>query len=257
SLEMPGSGDYLRNKIIAAVHAGTLSPARLDEAVVPLLTVILKAKDHKRSGVAFDAGSHDALARRAASEGFVLLKNADGLLPLDFRRIKTIALIGAFAKAPRYQGAGSSQVNPTRISAAYDELVKLMDRNTIVRYAAGYTEEGTTTEDLIEEAKLQAKAAEVAVVFAGLPNNYECEGLDRSSLEMPAGHNQLIAAVSAAQPNVAVVLMNGSAVTMPWAEKVKAILEAWLGGQAGGGAIGGALTRRGEPSGKLSHNFPT
>jgi len=256
SLEMPGSGDYLQNKIIGAVRAGRLSPAKLDEAVVPLLTVILKAKDHKRTGVAFDAGNHDTLARRAAGESLVLLKNSGGLLPLDFRQIKTIALIGAFAKTPRYQGAGSSQVNPTRISTAYDELVKLVDKNTVVRYAAGYTEEGTTTEDLIEEAKQQAKAAEVAVVFAGLPNSYECEGFDRSSLEMPAGHNQLIAGVSAVQPNVAVVLMNGSAVTMPWAENVRAILEAWLGGQAGGGAIADALTGRVNPSGKLAETFP-
>jgi beta-glucosidase len=256
SLEMPGSGDYLRNRIIEAVHAGRLSPAKLDEAVVPLLTVILKARDHKSSGVAFDAGNHDALARRAAGESLVLLKNSGGLLPLDFRRVKTIALIGAFAKTPRYQGAGSSQVNPTRISTAYDELVELVDKNTVFRYAAGYTEEGTTTEDLIEEARQQARAAEVAIVFAGLPNSYESEGFDRSSLEMPAGHNQLIAEVSAAQPNVAVVLMNGSAVTMPWAEKVRAILEAWLGGQAGGGAIADALTGRVNPSGKLAETFP-
>jgi beta-glucosidase len=256
SLEMPGSGDYHRNKIIEAVRAGRLSPAKLDEVVVPLLTVILRASGLKRPGVAFDAGDHDALARRAAGESLVLLKNAGGLLPLDFRRTKTIALIGAFAKTPRYQGAGSSQVNPTRISTAYDELLKLADKNTIVRYAAGYTKEGTTTEDLIEEAKQQAKAAEVAVVFAGLPDSYECEGFDRSSLEMPAAHNRLIAAVSAAQPNVAVVLMNGSAVTMPWANKVRAILEAWLGGQAGGGAIADAITGRVNPSGKLAETFP-
>src|SRR5262249_1213048 len=216
--------------------AGRLSTAKLDEAVVPLLTVILKARDLKRSDVVFDVGNHDALARRAAGESLVLLKNSGGLLPLDFRQTKTIALIGAFAKTPRYQGSGSSQVNPTRISTAYDELIKLVDKDTIVRYAAGYTEEGTTTEDLIEEARQQVKAADVAVVFAGLPNSYECEGFDRSSLDMPGGHNQLIAEVSAAQPNVAVVLMNGSAVTMPWAGKVRAILEAWLGGQAGGGA---------------------
>src|SRR5215469_1019386 len=212
SLEMPGSGDYLRNKIIEAVRGGRLSPARLDEAVMRLLAVILKAKDYKRSGVGFDAEHHDAMARRAAGESLVLLKNSAGFLPLDFRQIKTIALIGAFTKTPRYQGAGSSQVNPTRISRAYDELVKLVDKNTIVRYAAGYTEEGTTTEDLIEEARQQAEAAEVTVVFAGLPNSYECEGFDRSSLEMPAGHHQLITEISAAQPNVAVVLMNGSAV---------------------------------------------
>src|SRR6516165_5260761 len=151
SLEMPGSGSYLRNKIIEAVRAGRLLPSKLDEAVVPLLTVILKANDLGRSGAAFDAGSHDVLARRAAGESLVLLKNSGRLLPLDFRQIKTIALIGAFAKTPRYQGAGSSQVNPTRISTAYDELVKLVDKNTVVRYAAGYTEEGTTTEDLIEK----------------------------------------------------------------------------------------------------------
>jgi beta-glucosidase len=256
SLEMPGSGDYLRNKIIEAVRAERLSPAKLDEAVMPLLTVILKAKDHKGSGVALDTENHDALARRAAAESLVLLKNSGGLLPLDLQRIKSIALIGAFAKAPRYQGSGSSQVNPTRISTAYEELVKLVDKNTEVRYAAGYTEEGTTTENLIEEARRQAKAVEVAIVFAGLPNSYECEGLDRSSLEMPAGHNQLIAGVSAAQPNVAVVLMNGSAVTMPWAEKVRAILEGWLGGQAGGGAIADVLTGRVNPSGKLAETFP-
>ena len=256
SLEMPGSGSYLRNKIIEAVRIGRLSPAKLDEAVVPLLTVILKATDHKRPGVAFDAGDHDALARRAASESLVLLKNSGGLLPLDFRKTKTIALIGAFAKTPRYQGAGSSQVNPTRISTAYDELVKQADKHTVFCYAAGYTEEGTTTEDLIEEATQQAKAAEVAVVFAGLPNSYESEGFDRSSLEMPAAHNRLIAAVSVAQPNIAVVLMNGSAVTMPWANKVRTILEAWLGGQAGGGAIADALTGRINPSGKLAETFP-
>ncbi|HEV3208622.1 MAG TPA: glycoside hydrolase family 3 C-terminal domain-containing protein [Chthoniobacterales bacterium] len=256
SLEMPGSGDYRRNKIIEAVRAGRLSPAKLDEVVVPLLTVILRAKGLKRPGASFDAGDHDALARRAAGESLVLLKNAGDLLPLDFRRTKRIALIGAFAKTPRYQGAGSSQVNPTRISTAYDELLRLADKNTVVRYAAGYTKEGATTEDLIEEARQQAKAAEVAVVFAGLPDSYECEGFDRSSLEMPAAHNRLIAAVSAAQPNVAVVLMNGSAVTMPWANKVRAILEVWLGGQAGGGAIADAITGRVNPSGKLAETFP-
>src|SRR6516164_7034071 len=149
SLEMPGSGDYNRNKILEAARAGRLSLEKLDEAVVPLLAVMLRAKDLHRPGVKFDVGRHDALARRAAGESLVLLKNSGGLLPLDFRKTKTIALIGAFAKTPRYQGAGSSQVNPTRISTAYDELVKQADKHTVFCYAAGYTEEGTTTEDLI------------------------------------------------------------------------------------------------------------
>ena len=256
SLEMPGSGDYLRNKIIEAVRTGRLSPAKLDEAIVPLLAVILKAKDHKRSGVAFDAGNHDGLARRAAGESLVLVKNTDGLLPLDFRRIKTIALIGTFAKTPRYQGAGSSQVNPTRISTAYDELMKLVGKDAVIQYAAGYTEDGATTNELINEALQLVKAAEVAIVFVGLPGSYESEGFDRSSLDLPAGHNQLIEAMSTVQPNLAVVLINGSAITMPWAEKVRAILEAWLGGQAGGGAIADVLTGRVNPSGKLAETFP-
>jgi beta-glucosidase len=256
SLEMPGSGDYHRNKVIEAVLTGRLSGDRLDEAVVPLLAVILKAKDNHQPGVTFDAADHDALARRAAGESLVLLKNAGDLLPLDAKQTKTIAVIGAFAQTPRYQGAGSSQVNPTRISTAYNELKKLLDKDAVIRYAVGYTGEGTTTDELINEAIQQAKAAEVAIVFAGLPGSYESEGFDRSSLELPAGHNLLIDAVSAAQPNLAVVLMNGSAVAMPWADKVRGIVEAWLGGQAGGGAIADMLIGRINPSGKLSETFP-
>jgi beta-glucosidase len=256
NLEMPGSGDYNRNKILEAVRAGRLSTEKLDEAVVPLLAVVLRAKDLHRPGVTFDAVRHDALARRAAGESLVLLKNDGNLLPLDVGQTKPIAVIGAFAKTPRYQGAGSSQVNPTRISTAYDELLKLVGKDAVIRYAAGYDKDGTTSVDLIDEAVGQAKAADVALVFAGLPDSYESEGFDRSSLEMPVGHNQVIEAVSAAQPNVGVVLMNGSAVLMPWADKVRAILEAWLGGQAGGGAIADALTGRINPSGKLSETFP-
>ena len=256
NLEMPGSGAYHRKKIIEGVSAGKISPGVLDEVVESLLAVVLKAKDCHRHGVTFDVAQHDALARKAAGESLVLLKNAGNLLPLEVRKIKTIALIGAFSKTPRYQGAGSSQVNPTRVSTAYDELAKLLAGDTAIRYASGYDEEGTTTDQLIDEARLQAAGADVAVVFAGLPDSFESEGFDRASLAMPAGHNQLIEAVSASQPNVAVVLMNGSAVIMPWADKVRAIVEGWLGGQAGGGAIADALTGRVNPSGKLSETFP-
>ncbi len=256
NLEMPGSGAYHRNKIIEGVKAGKISPGVLDEIVESLLAVILEAKDRHRPGVTFDVAQHDALARKAAGESLVLLKNAGNLLPLEVGKIKTIAVIGAFSKTPRYQGAGSSQVNPTRVSTAYDELVKLLGGDTVIRYASGYDEEGTTTDQLIDEASQQAAGADVAVVFAGLPDSFESEGFDRASLDMPTGHNRLIEAVSAVQPNVAVVLMNGSAVIMPWADKVRTIVEAWLGGQAGGGAIADALTGRVNPSGKLSETFP-
>jgi beta-glucosidase len=256
NLEMPGSGAYNRNKIINAVRTGNISPAALDEVVVTLLAVILDAKNRHRPDVIFDATRHDALARKAAGESLVLLKNAGNLLPLDFREIKTIAVIGAFAAIPRYQGAGSSQVNPTKVSTAYDELLKLAGKEVVIRYASGYTEEGTTTNDLLADAMEQAKGAQVAVVFAGLPDSFESEGFDRSSLDLPAGHNQLIEAICTVQPNVAVVLMNGAAITMPWVDKVKAIVEAWLGGQAGGGAIADALIGKINPSGKLSETFP-
>ena len=256
NLEMPGSGEFHRDQIIQAARTGRIPPATLDEVVVPLLAVILKAKALHRPDVAFNPEGHDALARRAAGESVVLLKNDGALLPLDPAALKSVALIGAFAKTPRYQGAGSSQVNPTRISTAYEELLKLMGKDTVVRYAAGYAEEGETTSELLDEARQHAKEAEVAVVFAGLPDSYESEGFDRASLELPPGHNELIEAVAAVQPNTVVVLMNGSAVTMPWAGKVGAIIEAWLGGQAGGGAVADALAGRVNPSGKLAETFP-
>ena len=256
NLEMPGSGDYHRNRIIEAVGSGQISPEALDEVVETLLAVILEANDRHRPGGTFDEVRHDALARQAAGESIVLLKNSARLLPLAVGKIKSIAIIGAFAKTPRYQGAGSSQVNPTRVSTAYDELVKLVGKEAAIRYASGYTEEGTTTDQLLDEARQQAAGAEVAVVFAGLPDSFESEGFDRSNLDMPAGHNQLIEAVHAVQPNLVVVLMNGSAVAMPWADKARAIVEAWLGGQAGGGAIADVLTGRVNPSGKLSETFP-
>ena len=256
NLEMPGSGAYNRNKIIEAARRGDISSAVLDEIVVKLLAIILEAKERHRPSTIFDATQHDTLAREAAGESLVLLKNAENLLPLDLGKTKAIAIIGAFAKMPRYQGAGSSQVNPTGVSTAYDELVKLADRGVAIRYAAGYTDEGTTTDELITQAAKEAKNAQVAIVFAGLPDSFESEGFDRFSLDLPAGHNELIEAVIAVQAKVVVVLMNGAAVTMPWAYKVNAIVEAWLGGQAGGGAIADVLTGKINPSGKLSETFP-
>ena len=256
NLEMPGSGEYNRNKIIEAIRKGIISRSVLDEAVAELLAIILQAKDSHQPGVMFDVTQHDRLAREAAGESLVLLKNAGDLLPLNFSEIKAMAVIGAFAKTPRYQGAGSSQVNPTRVSTAYDELVEQAGEEIQISYTAGYLDDGTTTDELITLATQQAKKAQVAVVFAGLPDSFESEGFDRSSLDLPAGHNQLIEAVSTAQSNVVVVLMNGAAITMPWADRVKAILEGWLGGQAGGGALADALTGKINPSGKLSETFP-
>jgi beta-glucosidase len=257
NLEMPGSGRYNANKIIQAVESSALSTEQLDEAVTEVLAVILKAHDGHKTGVSLNVDGHHALARKAASESMVLLKNVDRLLPLNIDELQRIALIGAFAKLPRYQGSGSSQVNPTKVSNAYDELVKIAGDDQKFVYAVGYDSEGEVTERLLDDARKAAVRAEVAVVFAGLPDSYESEGFDRASLDMPVGHKQLIEAVASVQPNVAVVLMNGSAVTMPWADKVKTIVEAWLGGQAGGGAIADVLTGVVNPSGKLAETFPS
>ena len=256
NLEMPGSGRYNTNKIIQAVQSGTLSADELDESVTEVLAVILKAHDGRKAGISLDVDGHHTLARKAASESIVLLKNVDGLLPLNITELKRVAIIGAFAKVPRYQGSGSSQVNPTKVSPAYDELVNIAGDDQKFVYAVGYNSEGEVTERLLDDARKAAVRAEVAIIFAGLPDSYESEGFDRASLDIPLGHKQLIEAVTSVQPNVAVVLMNGSAVTMPWADKVKAILEAWLGGQAGGGAIADVLTGAVNPSGKLAETFP-
>ena len=256
NLEMPGSGRYNANKIVQAVQSGALSADQLDESVKEVLAVILRAHDGHKAGVSLDVDGHHALARKAASESIVLLKNVDRLLPLNVNELKRIAIIGEFAKLPRYQGSGSSQVNPTQVSNAYDELVKIAGDDQKFVYAVGYNSEGEVTERLLDDARKAAVRAEVALVFAGLPDSYESEGFDRASLDIPLGHKQLIEAVASVQPNVAVVLMNGSAVTMPWADKVKAIVEAWLGGQAGGGALADALTGAVNPSGKLAETFP-
>ncbi len=256
NLEMPGSGDYNRNKIIEAVKSGKIPPARLDAMVAQLLAVILKGDANRSKNAKFDVDEHHEFARKVAGESIVLLKNDADILPLDARKTKKIAIVGAFAKTPRYQGAGSSQVNPTKISNAFDELQKLAGNDVSMSFSEGYDAEGNTTDAMLSEARNNAKAADLTIVFAGLPDSYESEGFDRSSIKMPDGHNKLIETVSAVQPNTVVVLMNGSAVAMPWKEKVKGIVEAWLTGQAGGGAVADVLTGKVNPSGKLSETFP-
>lgn len=252
-LEMPGSGAHNRQKIIDAVRSGGLAAAVLARVAAELVAVILQAHAHHRPGATFDADAHHALSRRVGAEGIVLLKNAGGVLPLAADA--QVAVIGDFAKLPRFQGAGSSQVNPTQVAYPHDELVALLGAEH-VRYAQGCDGEGVTSDALIAQALAAAAAADVVVVFAGLPDSYESEGFDRRHIDLPPGQNQLIEALAAAHPQVVVVLMNGSAVAMPWVDRVGAIVEAWLGGQAGGGAIADVLTGRVNPSGKLSETFP-
>jgi beta-glucosidase len=254
-LEMPASAGVNDRRIVLGVQSGALSEARLDELVIELTTLILAALARRNPSVACDLKQHHELARRVASESMVLLHNQN-FLPLDPRRPLRVALLGAFAKEPRYQGAGSSQIRPTELANVYTALAGLTEGGWQTTYAPGYLPDGSTTEALLSDASRKAQNADLALVFAGLPDSYESEGFDREDLALPNGHDRLIEAVAGAQPNVGVVLMNGSAVMMPWATRVKAILEAGLGGQAGGEAIADAIVGRTNPSGKLGETFP-
>lgn len=236
--------------IVEAVKNGTLSEADLDKCVIHLLELIFKAVENRKHDTIVDYDVDHELAREAAENSMVLLKN-DGILPLS--KSEKVAYIGVFAEKPRIQGGGSSNVNCTKIVGAV-EAAKTAGLD--VTYVPGYLDSGDTTLELIAEAVEAAKAAEVAVLFVGLPDNMESEGVDRVHMRMPEGHNALISAVCAANPNTVVVLHNGSPVEMPWVDQPKAILEAYLSGQAVGEATVSVLYGKVNPSGHLAETFP-
>ncbi|OCT11883.1 glycosyl hydrolase [Paenibacillus pectinilyticus] len=253
-LEMPGNS-LSAGKILHAVNHEKLSEDVLDVAVERMLQLIFMHLDNKKENASFDSEQHHQLARRVASESMVLLKNEDGLLPLDKNR--KVAIIGALAEKPKYQGSGSAFVVPTRVEIPLDEIKQLAANPNFITYAPGYA---LDTEDvdqgLVEEAKLAAQSAEITVIFAGLPDGFESELADRAHLKLPENQRQLIEAVSSVQGNVVVVLMNGSALEMPWAPSVGAIVETYLAGQAVGSAIAHVLFGESNPSGKLAETFP-
>ncbi|NLG96086.1 MAG: glycosyl hydrolase [Chloroflexi bacterium] len=258
-LEMPGTNSGSDARIVAAVRAGKLDEAALDRAVERILTLICKAQQTLAQDFTYDPQAHHALARQVAAEGAVLLKNdsapecPSGLLPLSAGA--KIALIGRFAREPRYQGAGSSLINPTRLENLYDELSRLTGEGSLL-YAPGYTSKGETNEDLIQEALNAAGQTDVVVICAGLTDMDEVEGIDRKHMRLPAGHDALIERIAAEHRRVVVVLSNGSPVEMPWVDQVPAILEGYLGGQAGASAVAAILTGQVNPSGKLAETFP-
>ncbi|OUS71403.1 glycosyl hydrolase [Paenibacillus sp. MY03] len=254
-LEMPSSHGEGDRAIVQAVEDGRLPVEKLDSAVERLLSVIFKAVDNRQEGAGFDPEEHHALAREVARESMVLLKNEDGVLPL--RREGCIAVIGALAKEPRYQGSGSSQINPSRLEDISEEMTRSAGDAVELGYAQGYALDSDDADDLLTREALELAAqAEVAVLFAGLPKRYESEGFDRKHLRMPANQVALIEAIAAVQPNLVVVLSNGAPIEMPWLGNAKAVLEAYLGGQALGGAIADLLFGDANPSGKLAETFP-
>ncbi len=251
-LEMPSSGAINTNKIIRAVQRGELDEAILDTRVDNIVDLILKAKPVQEESHTYDADAHHDIARKVAEESMVLLKNEDGILPL--KAGQKIALIGELAVSPRYQGAGTSIVNPTRIDNAHDAL---QEQGVSFMFAKGYEKHSDQVDPvLIQEAVTAAKEADTAVIFAGLTEEYEAEGYDRENMNLPENHNYLIEAVAQVNRNVVVVLVGGSVVEMRWLNKVKAVLNSGLGGQASGSAAANLLTGNVNPSGKTSETYP-
>lgn len=246
-LNMPGGSDYMEKEVFQAVKDGTLPERCIDDSARRVLKLVFRAAQTLKEKTDCDYEAHHALAKRAAAEGAVLLKNEDGILPL--KKDAKIAVIGAMAKSIRYQGSGSSHINPTKLTQPLDFLPDAV-------YAPGCDERGDTTESLLAEAEKAAQQAEIAVIFAGLPDRYESEGFDRADMKMPDGQLRMIEAVTAANPNTVVVLLCGSAVECPWADRVKGILYMGLPGQAGGEAVADLLCGRANPSGKLAESWP-
>ena len=253
TLEMPSPGLGGARKLLKAVENGELSEHTIDERVDEMLELALSTTEAmEKAPHKFDENAHHQLARRAAAESIVLLKNEDAILPL--KHGKKVTLIGDFALTPRYQGAGSSMVNPTKVDSLKDamEAAEL----DMVGYCSGYERSGKPNKAYLDEAVSQAKMADVVILCIGLDESSESEGLDRTYIGIPAVQKQLLDAVAAVNPNVVAVVSAGSVIETDWAAKCKAVVHGYLGGQAGAGAMMEVLTGWQNPCGKLAETIP-
>ena len=249
-LEMPASGGINDAKIVEAVKSGRLDEKLVDLACERILNINYRYLENAKPETPWDMEAQHAFAADYAAQCMVLLKNEDGVLPLKAE--DDVVFIGEFAAAPRFQGGGSSHVNSFKVTSAVEAA-----QGRKVTYVQGYSvERDEATDEQIAEAVAAAKKAACAVIFAGLPDSYESEGYDRTHMRLPACQNKLIEAVAAANPNTVVVLHNGSPVELPWIDKVKGVLESYLGGQAVGLAQVRVLYGEVNPSGHLPESFP-
>jgi len=248
-LEMPSSSGFFDRELQEAVASGVLSPDAVASSAQRVIELATRGQLAAANPVSPE--THHEIARTAAIAGTVLLQN-DGILPLGPGA--RIGLIGAFAEHPRFQGTGSSQVNPTRVTTTRQAFA---EHSGEVLYAPGYDPvRADLNPRLIDEAAALAGEVDVCVVMVGLPGSYESEGFDRDHLNLPEQHNRLVAAVTAANPRTVVVLSNGAPVLLPWRSDVAAIVESYLGGQASGGAVYDVLSGAAEPGGRLAETFP-
>ena len=253
-LEMPTTGGDGPNQLMQAVKEGRITEKEVDKRVDELLDVMLsvrKAVDPLK-GKPFDKEAHHRFAQKCSEESIVLLKNEENILPLQ--KGAKVAVIGEFAQKARYQGAGSSVVNCTKLDNTMD-VIRQFDLS-VAGFVPAYPRHGDTDQTMIAAAVELAKKADYVLMYIGLDEIAESEGLDRSTLALPACQTDALKAVSQANPNVIVVLSAGSAVEMPWLNQCKALVHGYLCGQAGAGAVLKVLTGQVNPSGKLSESYP-
>lgn len=253
TLEMPAPGGDSVRELLAAVESGKISESDIDARLSELLPLVFDTKAALDAAPReFDAAAHHALARRAAEESLVLLKNEGSLLPLAAGA--KVAVIGDFAKNPRYQGAGSSMVNSTQVDVLLDKLIN--SELNVIGYQQGFDRHGKPDAALQKSACELATQADTVVLCMGLDEIAESEGLDRSNLRLAQNQVDLLQAVAAVNPKIVVVLYSGSVVETPWLDNCQALLYAALGGQAGAGAVADALTGKVNPCGKLAETWP-
>ena len=253
TLEMPAPGGDSVRELLAAVESGKISESDIDARLSELLPLVFDTKAALDAAPReFDAAAHHALARRAAEESLVLLKNEDSLLPLAAG--SKVAVIGDFAKNPRYQGAGSSMVNSTQVDVLLDKLID--SELNVIGYQQGFDRHGKPDAALQKSACELATQADTVILCMGLDEIAESEGLDRSNLRLAQNQVDLLQAVKAVNPKIVVVLYSGSVVETPWLDNCQALLYAALGGQAGAGAVANALTGKVNPCGKLAETWP-
>ena len=253
TLEMPAPGGDSVRELLAAVESGKISESDIDARLSELLPLVFDTKAALDAAPReFDAAAHHALARRAAEESLVLLKNEGSLLPLAAG--SKVAVIGDFAKNPRYQGAGSSMVNSTQVDVLLDKLID--SELNVIGYQQGFDRHGKPDAALQKSACELATQADTVILCMGLDEIAESEGLDRSNLRLAQNQVDLLQAVAAVNPKIAVVLYSGSVVETPWLDNCQALLYAALGGQAGAGAVADTLTGKVNPCGKLAETWP-
>lgn len=253
TLEMPAPGGDSVRELLAAVESGKITESDIDARLSELLPLVFDTKAALDAAPReFDAAAHHALARRAAAESLVLLKNEGALLPLAAG--SKVAVIGDFAKNPRYQGAGSSMVNSTQVDVLLDKLID--SELNVIGYQQGFDRHGKPDAALQKSACELATQADTVILCMGLDEIAESEGLDRSNLRLAQNQVDLLQAVAAVNPKIVVVLYSGSVVETPWLDNCQALLYAALGGQAGAGAVADALTGKVNPCGKLAETWP-